>query len=533
MTALTQVSASHRWGGVLLIRLAVRRDRVMVPVWLAVLVLALFVSAAAVPNVYPTMIDRVQAAEAINSSPGIVALYGPILDVHSAGELAMTKMTVLYAVLVALMFLFVVRRHTRIDEENGQAELIGGTAISAAAPLWSAVTFSGFIALFLGVLAAAVNTAGGLPAGGSIAFGGSWAGTGLVAVGITAVACQLSSSARSCAGIAATTIGVLFLARAIGDGSGEFWLSWLSPFGWNTQLRAYSEPRWWVLLLYVSLAGVLVTVAAVLRSRRDLGTGLIAARPGPPTGSPRLADAIALNLRVQTPALVGWTVALAVWGGVFGAVIPSFDAFDSPGIQDMLARIGGEGSFRDTMIGAVLGMVGLIVTCFGIAVVVRGGSDEHDGRTEQVLSTATPRSRTFLATVLIAIAGATWLLLVVGVTLAVALGTSTNHSFGLLVASALAQAPAMWTVVALAVLFLAWGSRWGLLGWAAVVVLATLGQIGELLNLPHWVLDVSPYSHAPRMPLEDFSPVPALVLTGIAVLLLVGGWLRYRSRDIG
>ena len=71
MTALTQVSASHRWGGVLLIRLAVRRDRVMVPVWLAVLVLALFVSAAAVPNVYPTMIDRVQAAEAINSSPGL------------------------------------------------------------------------------------------------------------------------------------------------------------------------------------------------------------------------------------------------------------------------------------------------------------------------------------------------------------------------------------------------------------------------------------------------------------------------------
>ena len=60
---------------------------------------------------------------AINASPGIVALYGPILDVTSTGELAMTKMTVLYAVLVSAMILFVVRRHTRGDEEAGRSEL--------------------------------------------------------------------------------------------------------------------------------------------------------------------------------------------------------------------------------------------------------------------------------------------------------------------------------------------------------------------------------------------------------------------------
>ena len=62
------------------------------------------------------------AAQAINASPGIVALYGPILDVHSIGELAMTKMTVLYAVFVAIMMLFVVRRHTR----GGRGERTGG-----------------------------------------------------------------------------------------------------------------------------------------------------------------------------------------------------------------------------------------------------------------------------------------------------------------------------------------------------------------------------------------------------------------------
>ena len=56
-------------------RLAIRRDRVLVPVWLAVLLIVCFASAAAVPGLYATEAERVKAAEAINASPGIVALY--------------------------------------------------------------------------------------------------------------------------------------------------------------------------------------------------------------------------------------------------------------------------------------------------------------------------------------------------------------------------------------------------------------------------------------------------------------------------
>ena len=57
--------------------------------------------------------------------------------------------------------------------------------------------------------------------------------------------------------------------------------------------------------------------------------------------------------------------------------------------------------------------------------------------------------------------------------------------------------------------------------------------IGELLGLPGWVLDLSPYTHAPHMPLEAFRAGPALVLSAIAAALLGVSWLRYRSRDIG
>ncbi len=178
-------------------------------------------------------------------------------------------------------------------------------------------------------------------------------------------------------------------------------------------------------------------------------------------------------------------------------------------------------------------MLSLAVTCFAVAVVGHGGSDEHDGRTEQVLATATSRARAFVATVVVGVLGATWLLLAGGVALALGVGHDSDTSFARLVGSALAQSPAMWTVVACAVLFFAWRSTWAVVGWGVVVVFATLGQIGELLGLPHWVLDLSPYTHAPHMPLEAFRPGPAVVLTAIAAALLAFSWLRYRSRDIG
>jgi ABC-2 type transport system permease protein len=298
-------------------------------------------------------------------------------------------------------------------------------------------------------------------------------------------------------------------------------------------LRAYGDTRWWVLLLYLATSAGLVLVAGALRARRDLGAGIVAPRPGPESGSPRLADAIALGVRVHTPMLIGWTVSIAALGLVFGAISPSFDAFDSAGVRDMLERIGGAGALRDTLLGAVVSLIALMVTCFAIAVVSHGGSDERDGRTEEVLATATSRSRAFLATAIVGLGGATWLLLVAGIALALGVGTDTDHSFGRLVASAVAQAPAVWVVVALAVLCFALRSQWAVLGCGVVVVFATLGQIGALLGLPQWVLDLSPYSHAPRMPRADFDLGPALVLTGIAAVLLAASWLRYRRRDIG
>jgi ABC-2 type transport system permease protein len=510
-----------------LVRLALRRDRVMLAVWTVLLVAVCYASAAATESLYPTLRDRVTAAEAINASPAIVALYGPILDVSSLGELAMTKLTVLYATIVAILFIVVVRRHTRVEEETGQTELIAGAAVGRQAPLLAGVLTASAVATGIGLLSALACVAGGLPATGSLAFGASWAGVGLVAAGLTAVACQLSASARTCAAFAAGALGLLYALRAIGDTSAG-WLSWLTPLGWSTQLRAWSGTRWWVLLLYAALATALVTLAFVLRNRRDLGSGLIAARPGPATGSPRLADALALALRVHTSTLAVWTTATAAMSVTFGAIAPNIgDLLDSPSARTMIERLGGVGVLEETLLAAELSIIAVVLTCFGITVVGHGGADEHDGRTEQVLATPTSRTRSLVATLLVALGGSTWLLLVAGVSVSIGYGR------GNLVPAALVQAPAVCLVVTLTALAWAYRSAWTYAGWALLALFLTLGQLGELLQLPGWLIDLSPYTHVPAMPVEDFRLAPTLVTSALVAIGVAATWQQYRMRDIG
>ena len=170
----------------------------------------------------------------------------------------------------------------------------------------------------------------------------------------------------------------------------------------------------------------------------------------------------------------------------------------------------------------MISVIAVVVTCFAIAVVGHGGSDEHDGRTEQVLATATSRSRAFLATAIVALAGATWLLLVAGVTLALGVGNNTDHAFGMLVPrrSPRPRPCGWWSRSPSSASRCAASGRCSAGGsWSCSPPSARSASCSVC---PQWVLDLSPYSHAPRMPLADFEPVPALVLTLTAAVLLVG-----------
>lgn len=516
-------------GTLLLTRLALRQDRVLVAVWTLALTAFCYASAAATPSLYANAAERASAARAINDNPAVVALYGPILDVHSAGELAMTKATVLYAVFVALLGMILVRRHTRTDEESGRTELVSAGVVGRHAPLTAAMLAVSVVFLVIGLLAALADIAGGLAVGGSLLFGLSWLLLGLTGSAAALVAAQLVPSARTCAAIAGGIIGLLYLLRAVGDTSAAP-LSWLTPFGWATRLRAWSDPRWWVLFLYVVLLVAMVALAFTLRARRDLGAGLVAARPGPAVGPPRLRNSLALELRLHRGMLIGWSVSLLAMGALMGAIAPGVSGMlTGQAAQEMIRRLGGPGNLERTLIAAEASIAALVVTAFAISVVAHAAHDEQNGIAERTLSTGATRRSLLGSTVAVAACGALWLSLATG--LGVAVGYHRDIAPVLL--SVLAAAPAVLVVIAVCVLGWALHPAWYVAGWVALGLSIVAGQIAELLGLPTWVGGISPYSHLALVPSEAFRVLPAVVLLLIAVAVGAVAWLSYRRRDIG
>jgi ABC-2 type transport system permease protein len=490
-------------------RQGVTQDRWVATAWISLLVAAVYASAKATPWLYPTAIQRSDAAEAINASPGIVALYGPILDTHSLGELAMTKMTVLYAVLVAVMCAVIVRRRVQ-NQVSGHAD---------AAALMAAMAEAAVLSTILGALAAVAAVAGGLPMLGSVAFGATWAGIGLVATTLTAAISQLPYNARTCGGITAAAIGLLFVLRALGDGLSLAWMSWLSPFGWSTRVEAWSTPRWWVLSLYVAVSAVLIALALSLNDVRNDEGALSHGRSRKVVTLPDQQAPLSQVIHRDGMALGIWTVATAAMSMYFAMIAPDINALlGSSHAREMIQRLGGAGPLGAALIGAELSIAAAVVTAFGIAVLnhrVSGPSGQQ----------------VFGPTVAVALAGPTWLLFVTGVMFTVGHVVVGGSATATYIAASLNHAPAVWTLVAMTAVAWTFRPRWATAGWGLLALFTALGQAGKLVGLPPWMTDFSPYARIALMPAQHFDLRSTIALTmGSCVLIAIAAY-NYVRRD--
>jgi ABC-2 type transport system permease protein len=520
-----------------LLRLALHRDRVMLPVWVSVFVVMAAFSADATVGLYPDTASRVRAAEAINGTPSLVALYGRIYDVTSLGAIAMIKMGGIGSALLAVLAFMLVVRHTRAEEETGRLELLAGGVLGVYAPLTAALACATGTAIATGLLTAVALSAVGLPVAGSVALGLAWTATGTVFAGVGAVAAQVATGARAARGLAAAALGLAYVLRAVGDSAGEepSWLSWTSPIGWGQQVRPYAGDRWQVFVLLVVLTAGCVTAAFALNGRRDLAAGLLPDRPGPAVAATGLRSPAALAWRLQRGVLAAWAAGFAMLGFVLGNVASNVgDMLDSPESRELITRLGGVERLTDAFIAAELGFMGVFTAAFGVQAALRAHGEETSIRLEAILATGADRTRWLLSHTSIALLGPLVLLLVAGVAVGAANAAKTGEpaDLGNALVGALVHLPAVWVVVGLVVAAYGLAPRFVEVGWAALVVFLLVGELGPLLELPGWVMDLSPFTHVPRLPGGEFRPAPLLWLGGLAAALSTAGFVGFRRRDI-
>jgi hypothetical protein len=235
MTSLT--------GTTRLIRFILRRDRVRLSVWVLAIALSMLGSVASFAETYPTAADRQTRAEVLDNPAGQLFIgpgYGS--DNYTYGAMTANEMLPLTAAAVALMSVFLVVRHTRAEEENGRAELVRAAPVGRLAPLTATLT----VVVGAQLVLAALLTIGlpasleGLSTTGSVAFSAALAGVGVVFAGLASVAAQLTVAARGAIGIASMVMGGAYLVRSVGDMNDTAALTWVSPFGWATEIERTS-----------------------------------------------------------------------------------------------------------------------------------------------------------------------------------------------------------------------------------------------------------------------------------------------------
>ena len=142
-----------------------------------------------------------------------------------------------------------------------------------------------------------------------------------------------------------------------------------------------------------------------------------------------------------------------------------------------------------------------------------------------------------LSHIAVAVAGAALLLAVAGVAAGLGYGLragSAGTEVARMTGAALAQLPSALVLAAIAVLAFGLGpghrSRPPDPALGLVVLINLFGQV---LQLSHWVLDISPFTHAPRLPGGTVSAVSLVWPCALALATVGSPVAALRRRDIG
>jgi ABC-2 type transport system permease protein len=315
-------------------------------------------------------------------------------------------------------------------------------------------------------------------------------------------------------------------------------VSWLSPIGWAQQLRPFADERWWVLGIAAAGSCLVGSIAFVLAGRRDLGAGLLPTRPGPARAAALLRTPLALAWRLQRATLLAWATGLTVYGAAIGGVADSITDLveGSRSTRDLLTKLGGQKALIDAFLATAMGILGLVAAIYAVQAVLRLRAEDSALRAEPILATPVGRIRWALSHVVFAVVGSAAVLVPAGLAAGLTHGLRAHdldRQVPRVLGGALVQLPAVWAIAAVAVVLFGFAPRivpasWGVLGGCLL-----LGQLGPVLKLPQWVMDVSPFTHVPKIPGSPLPTTPLVVLTLVAGLLGLLGLLGFRRRDIG
>ena len=521
-----------------LIAFNLKKDKLWLPSWMITVIVFTVACAPLFPAVAGTPEEMAILAETMKN-PVMIALCGPIYgDEYTYGIMYVQMMLVWVIMLIGVMNIFFIVRHTRRDEEDGKLEILQSLPIGRMSNLFSVTILSFIINLITALLTGiGLSLLGieGMDVSGCMLLGLAIGLCGLFFAAVTAIFAQLSSTAKGTSGLAIGLLAFFYLLRAAGDMRNES-LSLFTPFGLAAKVQFFYKDNVWPLWILLAVSIVLFMVAFMLNKTRDLGASLLPDSKGRKHAKKSLRGPLSLSMRLVKTTLIAWIVVIVVFAASYGSVFEDLTSFYESNelFKSLMGLQGGSEDLTKSFLATLMLIMSLIAVIPVLTIVFRLRSEEKKGRLEQVYANAVSKQRNMLSYLGIAIATIIILQLLCALSM-----WATSHAvmkdpldISYFIKSAINFMPPMFFFAGLSVLLVGAFPKGTLIASIYLAICFMLSYLGDVAGLPKWTANLSVFGVISHYPAESFEPLSALVLIIIAAILAIAGIAAYQRRDI-
>jgi ABC-2 type transport system permease protein len=244
---------------------------------------------------------------------------------------------------------------------------------------------------------------------------------------------------------------------------------------------------------------------------------------------------VGLAARLHRATVVAWTVGVFLGGAAYGSIgddVADLIA-DNEVMQQIAAQVGGD--LVDGFLATTSVTMALIAAGYAVQGTLRMHVEEQAGRVEPLLATALPRLAWARSHLLVVVCSSVLLLAATGLGTGMAFGIATGDMGQLprLLGASLVYAPAVLVVIGIAFVLVGLVPRATMAAWGLLGLWLLIGMLGQVLRLPDWVIQTSPFEHVPKLPAVPMDWVPVAVLTAVGAALIAAGGAGLQRRDIG
>ena len=559
-----------------LVKFIFRRERISTTIWIFCILALTLAVALAFPGLMKTEEDRASLAF-IMENPAMVAMIGPNygVDNYTNGAMMSNMMLLFTVITVAVMNIFLVVKHTRRDEEEGRVELVRSLPVGRlshlSATMIVCIIVNVLLSLLIGLGLFALQLED-MDLHGSLLYGISCGIIGILFASTTAVFCQLAQTSRGAVSYSFMFLGVAYLIKCA-EASHEV-IAYLSPFSFVLKTEAYVRNLWEPVLILLGFSVIISLIAFRLNISRDLGEGIIPAKPGRKNAKKGLLSPSGLAGKLTRPMFIGWLITMLLLGMSYGAIFGDFGSFiegndmfkkmmnitdeeliidkllsmnpedlsetEAAILEAFLASHGDEVSL-DSSISIEMRFVTILMSIMAIASAVptlmmlfKFRNEEKKGFNEHLLSRNVSKMKLLNCYFIRALI--TSVIMIFGVVFGLwsAAYASMEEPFGFmeLFKTGIVYIPAIWFVLGIGLLIIAFLPRltsivWGILGYSFFAV-----YLGTLLQLPKWMAKLTPFGYVPQIPVEDMNWTKLFVLSALALVFMVIGFIGYKKRDM-